>query len=71
MLVFRQERLSEVVAEINRYRPGHILIADSQLAGRRVDGTFYVAQLDQFFDQVRSAFGASVTRLPGGIVVIA
>ena len=71
MLVFRQEPLSAVVAEINRYRPGNILISDEQLAGRRVDGTFYVAQLDQFFDQVRSAFGARVTRLPGGIVVIA
>lgn len=70
-LVFHQEPLRNVVAEINRYRPGRIMIADSALADRRIDGTFYVAQLDEIFEQLRSAFGARVTRLPGGVVVLA
>jgi transmembrane sensor len=70
-LVFHQEPLRNVIAEINRYRPGRIMIASEALGDRRIDGTFYVAQLDEIFEQVRSAFGARVTRLPGGVVVLA
>lgn len=70
-LVFHQEPLRNVIKEINRYRPGRIMIAAGTLGDRRIDGTFYVAQIDEIFEQIRSAFGARVTRLPGGVVVIA
>ncbi len=71
VLVFQREPLRNVVAEINRYRPGRIVLADDRLANQPVTGTFYVTQIDEIFDQVRSAFGARVTRLPGGVVVLA
>lgn len=41
-LIFDQVPLAEVVAELNRYRHGKILITDSQLAERLVSGVFHV-----------------------------
>ena len=38
VLVFRDMPLSEAVAEINRYRPGRIMVLDDALAARRVSG---------------------------------
>ena len=40
VLVFRDMPLSEAVAEINRYRPGRIMVLDDALAARRVSGAF-------------------------------
>lgn len=70
VLVFSNEPLRNVVAEINRYREGRIIVSGDRLASREVTGTFYVAQIDEIFEQVRSAFGARVTRLPGDVVVL-
>ena len=38
VLVFRDMPLAEAVAEINRYRPGRIMVLDDALAARRVSG---------------------------------
>ena len=42
-LIFDREPLGEVVAELNRYRRGGIVIADPALAARRVSGVFDTA----------------------------
>ena len=38
LLVFDEQPLGEVVARLNRYRPGHLLVAPGALAQRRVSG---------------------------------
>lgn len=70
-LVFRQEPLRNVIAEVNRYRPGRIVIASAALRERRINGTFFLGQLDEVIEQVRAGLGARVTRLPGDVVVLA
>lgn len=69
-LVFRKTALEDVVAEINRYRRGQIVIANPQLASRRVDGTFYLTRLDDIPSQLQSAFNVRVTYLPGGMIIV-
>lgn len=69
-LSFQNATLDEVAAELNRYRRSPIVIADRALARRTISGTFYLDRVDGFVDQVRAAFGATVTRLPGGAVVL-
>ncbi|WP_172448637.1 FecR family protein [Caulobacter mirabilis] len=71
LLLFRNERLGDVIEEINRYREGRIVIASAGLRDRRVNGAFQTDQIDQIVDQLRLAYGVSATRLPGGVVVIA
>ncbi len=69
-LIFRDRSLSEVVEEVNRYRPGMIIITNSDLARRLVNGTFQIAELGNFVAQVEQLFGAKATSLPGGIVLL-
>jgi transmembrane sensor len=69
LLVFHDETLVAVVDEINRYRPGHIFLADAGARERRVNGVFHLDRLDGVIDQIRQ-LGVSVTSLPGGIVIL-
>lgn len=69
-LIFHNMPMRTVVAEINRYRPGHIFVIGKKLAARNLSGTYYVNRLDEFFSQTQLALGAKVTRLPGNIVVL-
>ncbi|SDH21143.1 FecR family protein [Pseudomonas flavescens] len=46
LLIFDQVPLEQVVQQLNRYRAGRILIADGQLAQRRVSGVFRLDSLE-------------------------
>jgi transmembrane sensor len=45
-LVFRQQPLADVVAELNRYWPGRTLVLGDELRGRRVSGVFDIDKPD-------------------------
>src|SRR5262249_30847147 len=45
-LVFRRAPLSEVIAEVNRYRPGLIVLTNDALSSRLVDASFKLDRLD-------------------------
>lgn len=69
-VVFRQTTLTDAIAEINRYRPGRVMLLDKQLAQRRVSGKFQIARLDLAIDRIVEAFGANARKLPGGVVLL-
>jgi transmembrane sensor len=70
LLIFRDQPLASVVSEVNRYRPGKIVVTNSDLGQRLVNGTFHTDKLDDFVAQVRQLFSADVRSLPGGIVLL-
>lgn len=70
LLIVRDRSLSDVVEEVNRYRPGKIVIVNSRLGRRMITGTFHLDQMDDFIGQVRGLFGANVQSLPGGLVLL-
>lgn len=69
-LIFRDRPLESVVEEINRYRSGKIIITSTDLKQRLVNGTFQLDKLDNFVAQVEQLFGAKITHLPGGVVLM-
>jgi transmembrane sensor len=69
-LIFRKMPMRAVIAEINRYRPGKVILMSGSLANRPLTGTYYVNRIDDFFSQAQLALGAKVTRLPGDVVVL-
>lgn len=71
LLVFRNERLGDVINEINRYRDGRIVIANPELRSRRVNGVFHTRQINQVVDQLRLAYGVRAAAMPGGVVLLA
>jgi transmembrane sensor len=69
-LVFHGIPLAQVIAQINRYRTARIVLLNAALGKRMVDATLPIDHTDQIVDLVRTAYGASITTLPGGIVVL-
>ena len=69
LLVFKQSTLSDVVAEVNRYRPGKLILNNEVLGKTRVQASFSLDRLDDVIALIQDAYGARVTRLPGGIVL--
>lgn len=70
VLSFRGTALTEVVAEINRYRPGRVLLLARALGDKPVSGRFVIADLDQALVQIQRLFRLERTALPGGIVLL-
>jgi transmembrane sensor len=69
-LVFQGDLLSAAVREINRYRRAPIIIANDDLAARRLTARFDIDQLDNVIAYFERAFGVRPLELPGGVVVL-
>jgi transmembrane sensor len=70
VLIFDGEPLAYVVEEINRYRLGKIILTNDRLAARKVQARFSLNQLPQVAALIHDAYGAIITSLPGGIVLL-
>ncbi|MDB5608150.1 MAG: iron dicitrate transport regulator FecR [Bradyrhizobium sp.] len=70
LLIFRDKSLASVVNEVNRYRPGKIIITNPDLKRRLVNGTFQLDKLENFVAQVQQLFGVRATPLLGGVVLL-
>ncbi|WP_455883614.1 FecR family protein [Pseudomonas putida] len=70
VLVFNNATLASVVDEINRYRPGMLVLLNKQLGQRRVQARFSLQQLAGVALLIRDAYGAKCTELPGGVVLL-
>jgi transmembrane sensor len=69
-LSFAGQPLSQVVDEINRYRPGRVLLRNPELGRRLVRMRFSIRQMDGALAMIRDLYGAEMTSLPGGIVLL-
>lgn len=69
-LVFNQQPLAQVVDELNRYRRGRLVLMNEQLGRRQVQARFSLAQVADAERLIRDAYGAHVTRLPAGVVLL-
>ncbi len=70
LLIFQDERLSDVIGEVNRYRSGRIILMNAKLGERRISARFKLARLDAVVTQFHEVFGAKVTPLAGGFVLL-
>jgi transmembrane sensor len=70
LLIFNNTPLRQVVAEINRYRPGRIILTDPKVASMPINGVFHAAHIENTVAQIRKLLGVHTTRLPGGVVLM-
>ncbi|MBH3421927.1 FecR family protein [Pseudomonas gessardii] len=70
VLVFNNATLERVIDEINRYRPGMLVLLNRELGQRRVHARFSLEQLAGVALLIRDAYGAKCTELPGGVVLL-
>ena len=69
-LVFDNRRLAEVIAEINRYRAGRVVLMNDSVRDSAVSGRFRVASLDSALTQLQHTFDLDARQLPGGLLVL-
>lgn len=69
-VVFDDRSLSEVVGELNRYRPGPIVLLDSKLGERRVTGVFDVRDPDRALSAIEQVLPIRVHRIAGYFAVL-
>ncbi len=69
-LLFQNEPLARVVDEINRYRPGRIILVNEALGQRRFTAQFRLDRLEVVITQLKATFGVRVVSLPGGVVLV-
>jgi transmembrane sensor len=70
VLVFRNTPLVRVIEEVNRYRPGRIILVDTELGQRLVTARFEIKRLDTVMGQIGNVFKVPVKSLPGGFVLV-
>jgi transmembrane sensor len=69
-LVFRDEALSAVVSELNRYKKGKIVIVDRAAASRRVSGVFHLNRIDEALDHLQVALGIPIRHFSSYVTLI-
>lgn len=69
MVAFDDQPLSDVVDEINRYRPGRVVLMNDALARRRLSARVSVQALDEVVEHIERLYGASVRRV-GDLVIL-
>lgn len=69
-LVFRQTPLAKVIDEINRYRPGRVVLLAESRRSDPVSGRFSIAILNEALLQIERSFGLTSRALPGGLLIL-
>src|SRR3984957_12671430 len=69
-IVFDGERLSDAIAEIERYTDARIIVSDPDVAALRVGGRFRTGNVQEFFDALQTALPVSIRHAAGGVVFI-
>lgn len=63
LIVLRNKTLAQAVAEINRYRPGMIVIGSATLRRQHINTVLHLAQLDHAVALICDATGAHATEI--------
>jgi transmembrane sensor len=69
-LVFSGQPLGEVLATLQRYRLGRIIVLDQAAAARHVSGIFDLNDTDEALRVIESSLPVTVTRLTGMIILV-
>lgn len=69
VVVFQDLSLADVVDEINRYRPGRVVLMNAELARHRLSARFSISELDEAITHIEQMYQASVRRV-GNVVFI-
>jgi transmembrane sensor len=70
LLVFRNDPLARVIDELNRYRPGKIILMNEEFGRQSVLATFRIDRIDEFVSRLQTVFGLRARSFPGGIVLL-
>jgi transmembrane sensor len=69
-LIFEGIPVAQIIAEINRYRSGRIMLMNEDIGRRLLTARLRTTETDKIVIQIVHIFGAKARTLPGGIIVL-
>ncbi len=69
-LIFENQPFEQVLGEIGRYYAHSIVVANGQVGRARVTGNYRIDNPERTIRSLAATVGGSVTRLPGGILIL-
>jgi len=69
-ILFDEAPLSEVVDELQRYRGGTVMVMNSAAASMAVSGNYRLDDIETALRILAGTAGLSLTRIPGGIIIL-
>ncbi len=69
VLIFDRTSLADAVADFNRYNQQQLVIADSALGFKKIDGTFRATDEDAFLEAMHDLVGLSIKRSNGEVII--
>jgi transmembrane sensor len=70
LLIFDRMPVAQVISEVNRYRPGRIVLLNSEIGQRLLNARLRIAEADKIVVQIVRIFAVKARTLPGGIVLL-
>ncbi|MGY3617889.1 FecR family protein [Bradyrhizobium sp. USDA 10063] len=70
IVIFQSTPIGEVIAEVNRYRPGRIILTNKDLGRRLFNARLRIENIGRVVSLIEEVFGAHATALPGGILLL-
>lgn len=70
LLVFKDVPLAQVVDEINRYRPGKVILRNTNLRQSKVQAQVSIAKVDDAVVMLARLYDLHVVKLPGDIALL-
>ena len=70
IMVFQDKPLAEVVAELNRYRPGKIIIIGDTVKKLSITGVFGIADSDIALQTIQQTLPVKITKFTNNLVII-
>jgi len=70
MLIFEFTPVARVIAEVNRYRSGRIVLMNEEIGQRLLTARLRTMETDKIVIQIVHIFGAKARTFPGGIIVL-
>jgi transmembrane sensor len=70
IVIFDDTTIADVVAEVNRYRQGKIILTNAALGRERFNARFRIENIDRVLGQIEQVFGARARTLAGGITLL-
>lgn len=70
LLIFEGASLAEVVDQINLYRSGKIVLANTALGGLEVNAIFHTNRIEEAVPQIEQLLNLRARHLAGGVVVM-
>jgi len=68
-IIFRDDRMAEAIAEVNRYSINRLIVTDPRVANLRVSGAFAAGSTENFVAAVTAFFPVDARRAGGTIVL--